>query len=149
MKLLVALMLLCGPSEPKPFVAKGNTKRHFELQVEELKVQLSDNNGVVWSNNSRAFQVLFARDDSWVAMKGPDATGDIEIAPTTIDAAVFTVSPLEHLNEKEKSRVPKGNCGDAWFVDWASSPKGLKLTVAQTEGAKVILYVSADGTVSR
>jgi hypothetical protein len=149
MKLLVALYLLCGPAEPKPYVAKGNTKRSFQLQVEELKVQLSDNNGVVWSNQSSAHKVIFAKDDSWVAMKGPDPTGNIEIAPTTIDAAVFTVSPMEHLSEKEKGRVPKSECGDAWFADWAASPKGLKLTIAQTEGPKVTLYVSADGTVTR
>ncbi len=149
MKLLLALLVLCGPENPTPFVAKGHTRRGFQLQVEELKVQLSDEKGVVWSNPSRAFQVIFAADDSWVAMKGPDPTGDLEIAPTTLDAAVFTVSPLEHLSEKEKARVPKSECGDAWFAAWASSRKGLKLTIAQSEGPKVTLYVAPDGTVSR
>lgn len=149
MTALLALLLLCKPVEPTPFTAKGNTRRALQLSVEEYKVQLTDNKGEVWSDATTAFKVLFAADDSWVALKGPYPTGDILIAPTTRDAAMITVSPLQHLTDKEKERVPQTSCGEAWFADWASSKKGLKLTVEQGSAPKIFLYVSPLGLVSR
>lgn len=149
MKALLALLLLCKPVEPTPFTAKGNTRRALQLDVGEYKVQLTDNKGEVWSDKTTAFKVLFAADDSWVAMKGPYPSGEVQIAPTTRDAAIISVNPLAHLTDKEKALVPETSCGEAWFSDWASSKKGLKLTIEQGAGPKVTLYVSSLGIVSR
>ena len=147
--LLSLLLMMCKPVEPITFVAKGNTRRALQLSVEEYKVQLTDNKGEVWSDRITAFKVLFAADDSWVAMKGPHPVGEILIAPSTRDAAVISVTPLQHLTEKEKALVPQSDCGEAWFADWASSKKGLKLTIDQGSAPKVTLYVSPLGLVSR
>lgn len=149
MTLLLTLLLLCKPIEPAPFVAKGNTRRALQLSVEEYKLQLTDNKGEVWSHNTTTFKVLFAADDSWVALKGPYPSGEIMIAPTSRDAAVITVSPLQHLTDKEKERVPQTSCGESWFAGWASSKKGLKLTVDQGAEPKLTLYVSPLGLVTR
>lgn len=149
MKLLLALLLLCKPTDFKAFTAKGNTRRALQMSVEEFKVQLTDNKGEVWADHLSAYKVLFAADDSWVAMKGPDPVGDVMIAPTSRDAAVITVTPIDHLSEKEKALVPHTDCGEAWFADWSSSRKGLKLTIDQGSAPKVILYVSEVGIVTR
>ncbi|GEM_PF-3247307 len=149
MKFLLALVLLCKPIDPTPFQAKGNTRRQLLLEVGEYKAQLTDNKGEVWTNDSTAFKVLFAADDSWVAMKGPYPSGSVMIAPTIRDSAVIGVDPMAALTEKEKALVPQTDCGEAWFADWASSKRGLKLTIEQGTGKKVTLYVSPLGVVSR
>lgn len=147
--LLVALLLDCKPVELRPFTANGNGKRGLTLEVKKTGVTLYEGRAALWSSGQGAFAVMFAADDSWVALKGPYPSGSIVIAPTARGAKPVAVDPLEHLTAEERARIPVTSCGAAWFKGWRNAVKALELTVDQGDAPPLTLHVSPAGAVSR
>jgi hypothetical protein len=133
MSLLLALVLTCKPVDQHPFTAKGNTKRGLTLEVKLDRLTLKERDEPLWRTEQSGFAVMFAADDSWVALKGPYPTGVILIAETKKGTPPKTVDPLASLTPEERKRVPQTDCGASWFKAWKNDPKALRLTVDQGE----------------
>lgn len=147
--LAVSLLLDCKPVEQNPFTARGNTKRGLTLELTKKSMTLREAKAALWTADDYWFAVMFAEDDSWVAVKGPYPVGSIAIAPTSKGAKLTVVDPMEHLSAEERKRIPETSCGTSWFKGWKNTPKALELTVDQGAEKAVTLHVTPDGKVSR
>ncbi|MBK7857488.1 MAG: hypothetical protein IPJ65_02460 [Archangiaceae bacterium] len=148
-RLAAALLLLCKPVELRSFVAKSNSKRAMLLEVTPKSLTLRESGAVLWSTGQGGFAVMFADDDSWVAVKGPYPVGSVLIAATRARAKPVWVDPLTALSDEEKKRVPVTDCGVSWFKGWKNTPQTLELTVDQGDAAPLTLYVEPSGRVIR
>lgn len=147
LSLALALMLDCKPVEFKPLSV---SQHELALSIDEHSMTLTKGTATLWKDLPGGwFKVLFADDDSWVAMRGPYGVDSIYIVPVTANAKGKSVDPTEHLKPDEKLRVPDTSCGRMWFQEWKSTRRGLELTIAQGQKPAVKLYVSPAGAVTR